>query len=116
MSPEVNPMTYDDGGVACTDDALVIRRYYFPFGEKRIPYTKIERVQRLPLAGLSGRYRIWGSGDFTHWFNLDWRRPGKSVMFVIETSGGGILPVITPNAPDEVQTELTAHGVNVTTG
>jgi hypothetical protein len=29
---------YDDGTVACTDDELEIRRYYFPPGEKRIPY------------------------------------------------------------------------------
>jgi hypothetical protein len=109
-------MTYDDGGVACTDDSLVIRHYYFPFGDKRIPYTKIEQVRRLPLSGLTGRYRIWGSGDFTHWFNLDAGRPGKTVKFVIQTSGGGIRPVITPDDPDGVQAELTAHGVNVTAG
>jgi hypothetical protein len=109
-------MAYDDGGVACTDDALVIRRYYFPFGDKRIPYTKIEQVRRRPMSGWTGRYRIWGSGDFVHWFNLDASRPGKSVMFVIKTSGGPIRPVITPDDPDRLQTELTIHGVNVTTG
>jgi hypothetical protein len=108
-------MTYDDGGVACTDDALVIRRYYFPFGDKRIPYTKIERVQREPMTGWTGQWRIWGSGDFRHWYNLDSGRPRKTVQFVIYTSGGSVLPVITPNDPDRVQSELTAHGVRVTT-
>lgn len=108
-------MTYDDGGVALTEDGLVIRRYYFPFGDKRIPYGEIERVQRLPMSGLTGGWRIWGSGDFTHWFNLDSGRPRKTVKFVVETSGGRIRPVITPNDPDTVQTEFTAHGVNVTT-
>ena len=106
-------MTYDDGGVACTDDALVIRRYYFPFGDKRIPYTKITEVERGPMAGLSG-WRLWGSGDFTHWYNLDSSRPRKTVQFIIHT-GSGIIPVITPNDPDRVQSELTAHGVNVST-
>ena len=33
-------MSYDDGRVACTDDALVIRPV---------------------LTGMSGRYRLWGS-------------------------------------------------------
>lgn len=107
-------MTYDDGGVACTEDALLIRRYYFPFGDKRIPYSKIERVRRLPMAGLSGQWRIWGSGDLRHWYNLDPGRPRKTVRFVIETQGAGVLPVITPNDPDRVQSELTAHGVEVT--
>jgi len=81
-------MTYDDGGVACTEDALVIRRYYFPFGDKRIPYTKIEQVQRRPMAGLTGQWRIWGSGDFRHWYNLDSGRRRKTVQFVVHTSGG----------------------------
>jgi hypothetical protein len=109
------PMTYDDGGVACTEDALVIRRYYFPFGDKRIPYTKIEQVQRRTMARLTGQWRIWGSGDFRHWYNLDSGRPRKTVQFVIHTSGGRMLPVITPDDPDRVQSELTAHGVRVTT-
>jgi hypothetical protein len=108
-------MTYDDGGVACTEDALVIRRYYFPFRDKRIPYTKIEQVRRQPLSGLTGQWRIWGSGDFLHWYNLDLARPRKTVEFVIEISGGRVMPVITPNDPDTVQSELTAHGVNVVT-
>jgi len=110
-------MTYDDGDVACTDDALVIRRYYSPFAfslsTKRIPYSKIEQVRRLPLEGLSGQYRMWGSGDFTHWYNLDATRPRKTVKFAIKVSGARIRPVITPNDPDRVETELTAHRVNV---
>jgi hypothetical protein len=109
-------MTYDDGGIACTEDALVIRRYYVPLGDKRIPYTKIEQVRRLPMTGLTGQWRIWGSSDFLHWYNLDSSRPQKTVKFVIQTSGGRVRPVITPNDPDAVQTELTAHGVNVITG
>jgi hypothetical protein len=109
-------MTYDDGGVACTEDALVIRRYYFPSGDKRIPYTKIERVRRAAMGGLTGKYRIWGSGDFVHWYNLDPGRPGKSVQFIVELPGARVSPVITPRDPDAVAAEFAAHGVNVTTG
>ena len=108
-------MSYDDGGVACAADALVIRRYYFPFGDKRIRYAKIEQVRRVPLTFMRGRWRIWGSGDFVHWFNLDTGRPGKSEAFVIRVSGSVFKPVITPSDPDGVAAELTAHGVNLTT-
>lgn len=107
-------MTYDDGGVACTEDALVIRRYYFPFGDKRIPYTKIKQVREMPMGGLTGRYRIWGSGDFVHWYNLDSGRPNKSIQFIIELSGASVRPVITPRDPSAVAAEFTAHGVSVT--
>ncbi len=109
-------MTYDDGGVACTDDTLVIRRYYFPFGDKRIPYSTIESVRRRPMGGLTGKWRIWGSGDLVHWYNLDPDRPDKSIQFIIQLSRGHVQPVITPRDPDAVETELGAHGVRVVTG
>lgn len=107
-------MSYDDGRVACTDDALVIRMYYFPFGDKRVPYTKIQDVKSRPTTGPNGRWRLWGSGDFVHWYNWDPDRPGKSVALVITPSGHGVRPVITPNDPDAVLAELAAHGVTVT--
>lgn len=109
-------MTYDDGGVACTDDALVIRHYYFPPGSKRVPYGRIASVRLVQLSLMRGRYRLWGSGDFTHWFNLDWDRPRKEVAFIIEVAGRHIRPVITPLDADVVAAELAAHGVNITRG
>jgi hypothetical protein len=109
-------MTYDDGGVACTDDALVIRHYYFPSGSRRIRYAEIGNVRQVPLTLMGGRYRIWGSGDVTHWFNLDSDRPNKDVAFIIQVAGRRVRPVITPRDADAVAAELAAHGVNVITG
>ena len=106
-------MSYDDGRVACTDDALVIRGYYFPFRAKRIPYADIRQVQRTTLSSMGGRYRLWGSGDFTHWWNYDPDRPKKSVALIISTSGRGMRPVITPDDPDAVAAELASHGLTV---
>lgn len=107
-------MAYDDGRVACTDKDLVIRTYYFPPHDKRIPYRKIEQVRRVPMDAVSGGLRIWGSGDFIHWANYDPRRPHKHVAFIVHLSGREIRPVITPDRPDDVAAELAAHGVNVT--
>ena len=110
-------MTYDDGGVALTEDGLVIRRYYFPFGDKRIPYGEIERVQRAANVGLDGRLADLGKRRL-HALVQPRPRPAapKTVKFVVETSGGRTLPCDAPNDPDTVQAEFTAHGVNVTTG
>jgi hypothetical protein len=92
-------VTYDDGRVACTEEALVIRTYYFPPHGKR-----------------NGRYRIWGSGDFIHWYNYDPRRPRKSVALIVHVAGHRVRPVITPDNPDGVAAELAAHGVKVAAG
>jgi hypothetical protein len=106
-------VAYDDGRVACTDDALVIRWYYFPFGSKRIRYSDIRQVKRQPLTLMTGQWRIWGSGDIVHWANLDPSRPGKSAEFVVYLSSQRVRPVITPDNPGEVAAELAGRGVNV---
>lgn len=106
-------MAYDDGRIACTDDGLVIRNYYFPAGDKRVPYGKIKGVRVVPMGGASGGYRLWGSGDFIHWYNWDPGRPRKSVKLVIDIQGRRAKPVITPDTPDDVTAELAAHGVSV---
>lgn len=106
-------MAYDDGRIACTDDGVVIRKYYFPAGDKRVPYSKIEGVRVLPMTGASGGYRLWGSGDFVHWYNWDPARPRKTVKLVLDIQGRRSKPVITPDTPDDVTAELTAHGVSV---
>ena len=102
-----NQAAYDDGEIRCDDQGLSIRRYYL-WGTKRIPYTSIEGVQTLPLTGLQNvrRWRLWGSGDFSHWWNLDLRRPNKSVALVIDV-GRHIRPTITPDDPTAVARILT---------
>jgi hypothetical protein len=101
--------TYDDGGVACDREGLIIRRYY-PWGSKRVEYTSIKRVTSLPLTGKNGirRWRIWGSGDFVHWWNLDSRRPNKEVALVLDL-GRRVRPTITPDDPDTVERIINEH-------
>jgi hypothetical protein len=106
-------MSYDDGRVAFTEDSLVIRGYYLPWWPKRIRYSDIKRVRRRPMSGLTGKYRIWGSGDFVHWWNIDPHRPDKATAFEIELSRGTIRPMITPDDPDQVAAELATRGLTV---
>jgi hypothetical protein len=96
--------TYQDEQVSCSDAGLAIKHYYFPVGTKRIPYTSIHSVERMELTGLraASRWRIWGSGDFMHWWNLDPTRPSKRVALVLDV-GRRICPTITPDDPDAVE-------------
>jgi hypothetical protein len=96
-------MLYDDGNVACDDTNLIIRRYY-PWGAKRIPYSSIRSVSRLPLG--VRKWRLWGSGDLVHWWNLDRGRPRKGVALDIDT-GQRVHP--TPDDPQTVEHILTEH-------
>jgi hypothetical protein len=100
---------YDDGRISCDHEGLVIRRYY-PWGAKRIPYTTIKGVQQLSLTGGNKvrRWRIWGSGDFVHWWNLDPSRTHKQTALVLDV-GRRVRPTITPDDPEALQRILEAH-------
>jgi len=96
-------MVYDDGLITCDDERIVIRRYY-PWGPKRIPYSSIKGVRSISLTGANKvrRWRIWGSGDFVHWWNFDPSRTQKTTALVLDV-GRHIRPTITPDDPAAVE-------------
>jgi hypothetical protein len=98
---------YRDGRIICDEEGITIRNYGFPVGTKRIPYASIKGVTRRPLSRME-RWRVWGSNDFRHWFNLDVSRPRKSTGFVLDT-GKWTRAVITPDDVDAVGRVLDEH-------
>jgi len=100
-------LLYDDGRIACDNETVVIRWYYL-WGRKTIPYTSIRSVTERPLASTLGKWRLWGSGDFVHWYNLDGGRPKKETAIEIDV-GGRVLPTITPDDPAAVVRIITEH-------
>jgi hypothetical protein len=98
---------YDDGCIACDETGVVICWYYL-WGSKKIPYAVIRGVNARPLRQVRGRWRLWGSGDFIHWYNLDGNRPRKSVELELDV-GGRVRPVITPDDPDTVMAIISDH-------
>jgi len=97
---------YDDGRIACDDTSLIIGWYYL-WGAKRVPYGSIRSVERVSPLGVR-RWRLWGSGDFVHWWNLDRGRPDKDIALVLDI-GQRIRPTITPDDPETVERILTEH-------
>ncbi|MTF37517.1 hypothetical protein [Cyanobacterium aponinum] len=91
---------YEDEYIICDDDALTIRCYYFPFGDKRIPYKKINKVSTQEMTWWTGKTRIWG-GSLSYWLNLDPKRPWKDKLIIID-EGELTKPVITPDNPEQV--------------
>jgi hypothetical protein len=82
MGPSV---LYTDHLVEITRDSLLLRWYYFPCGNKRVPFSLVEWIRigtRTPLSG--GARRIWGTGGFSTWFPLDVDRPRRNVIFQLK--------------------------------
>jgi hypothetical protein len=102
---------YDDGSIACTATAMIIRRYYFPWGgAKTVPYTAIRAVEVLPLTGRNWIrwWRLSGTGDFRHWWNWDSHRLRKKTALVLHV-GGFVRPSITPDDPATVHRLIAQH-------
>ena len=100
-------LLYDDGRIACDAESVIVRWYYL-WGKKTIPYSKIRAIKKRPLTGLRGKWRLWGSGDFVHWYNLDRSRPKKETAIEIDT-GKRVRLTITPDDPEAVARIVTEH-------
>lgn len=90
---------YDDGIIICGAEGVEIRRYYFPAGSKRVAYGQIRGLERVDMSPLKGKWRIWGTGNFSIWANLDTQRPHKEVAFIID-NGKRVKPFVTPDDPE----------------
>jgi hypothetical protein len=65
-------------------------------------------MDRFALTATRGKGRIWGSGDFRHWSNLDLGRPKKEVGFTLDL-GRRVVPVLTPDDPDAFERSVEEH-------
>lgn len=99
---------YKDTWIECTDSDVRVRGYYFPWGSKRIPYSSIKSLERFEMTALRGKGHVWGSGDFTHWANLDPGRPRKSIGFYLHLSGR-VIPFLTPDDPHAFEKVVREH-------
>lgn len=99
---------YEDGTVRLDDKGVMIRHFYFPFVSRFLPYERIESVHSGTLPGFGGRWRIWGTTDFSCWYSFDIRRPSKVTAIVLEVQGW-VAPAFTPKDPGKVESIVAAH-------
>ncbi|MHB8380462.1 MAG: PH domain-containing protein [Acidimicrobiales bacterium] len=90
---------YRDSRIECAPTTLRIHWYYFPFGTKDVAYSSLKDVRRVVISTLRGKLRIWGTGTFRYWVNLDVRRPAKKFGFILD-NGKAVKPFVTPDDPD----------------
>ncbi|NUS15544.1 MAG: hypothetical protein HOY69_29820 [Streptomyces sp.] len=102
--------TYRDTWISCTEDAIRIRGYYFPWGTKTIPYGSITSARRVPLGPTTGRLRLWGTARPTVWAGLDPGRMGKKEGVILEL-GRTVRPLVTPSDVPVFMAVLGGHAV-----
>jgi hypothetical protein len=94
---------YRDRWIECSPEGIAIRGYYFPWGTKRIAYSKIVSVRRVEMSAFKGQMRGWGTSNPHYWASLDPNRRQKSVALILDV-GRYVHPFITPDDPDTVET------------
>ncbi len=92
---------YTDGVVGMRRDGIVIFRYYWPLGRKRIRYAEIRSFTVRPLAAWHGQYRVHGIDHLGRWYSRD-RHRGEKERAIDLTVGRVIHPVLTPDDTDTV--------------
>lgn len=68
---------YKDILVEIKDYSTTLKNYYFPFGSKKILFKDIENIEIKEPTLFNGKWRIWGTDNFSYWFSLDFSRPSR---------------------------------------
>jgi hypothetical protein len=74
---------YSDKLIEISDHSILIRKYYFLFGSKRVDIADIENITAYKPTFLSGKYRYWGTGDFRTWYPPD-DRSKRDKIFIMK--------------------------------
>jgi hypothetical protein len=72
---------YSDSLVEISTETILFRRYYFPFGMKRLKLSDIERVIVQNPSFSTGKYRLQGSAGMHTWSPMDLHRPRRKKIF-----------------------------------
>jgi hypothetical protein len=79
---------YEDRLIEISNDSILLKNYYFPLiGSKRVPFRKIEFITAEKPSLLKGKFRIWRTGNFVTWYPLDFARPTRDRIFIINRLG-----------------------------
>jgi hypothetical protein len=83
LTPMNVGVLYSDSLVEISAETILFRRYYFPFGEKRLKLSDIEGVVVQKPSFSTGKYRLQGSAGLHTWSPMDLQRPRRSKIFFI---------------------------------
>ena len=74
---------YKDILVEISDDSITLKNYYFPFISKKVLFKDIEKIEVKKPNLWNGKWKIWGTSNFSYWFPIDFSRPLRKEIFFI---------------------------------
>jgi len=78
-----NELLYSDKLIEISDHSILVRDYYYPFGNKRVNFENVDSIVVKKPTLLSGKYRFYGTGDFRTWFPPD-IRSSRDKIFIMK--------------------------------
>ena len=102
---------YRDKLIELTDEGVTFHRYYFPFGDRSVSFSEMERIEVRPASITDGSWRLWGTGDFRTWFPLDASRPARDRIFTVILRNARRRIGFTVEHPAEVEGVLKERGL-----
>jgi hypothetical protein len=92
QSSDTSKILYSDKLVTITGNAITFQNYSLFLKPRRVHFTDIDHIDVLEPALFTGKYRMWGSGDFSRWFPLDSSRSSRDKIFhaYVKTRGMNI--------------------------
>ncbi len=79
---------YSDHLIELSHDSILLRDFFYPFGSKRVAFLKIDHVLALKPTLWTGKYRLYGTGNFRTWFGPDMSRASRDRIFVLHPKRG----------------------------
>jgi hypothetical protein len=105
--------TYSDSLLEVFGSGIQFRKYYFPIGGKFVRFSDILAIEKKPLTLSNGKWRLWGTGNFTTWFPKDWCRPKRSCIFLLRLGTQKICIGFTVENPEKFMEVMKTKGVEI---
>jgi len=106
-----SPVIYADSLVEITGDSITFRNYSLFLKPRTVRLADIDHIDVKKARMGTGKYRIWGSGDFCTWFPLDPTRPSRDRIFHLSLKAFGMNIGFTVENPREVTGILRKKGM-----
>jgi len=106
---------YSDKLVNVFENGIQFKNYYFPFVSKFVKFSEILNLERKSPTLLSGKWRIWGTSNFTVWFPLDWKRSQRASIFFLRLASQKIRIGFTVENPERFLEVMESKGIRTIT-
>jgi len=80
-SSDTSTILYSDSLVTITENAITFKNYSLLMRPRRVNLADIDYIDVLDPSLTTGKYRMWGSGNFTMWFPMDSGRSSRDKIF-----------------------------------